>query len=769
MTTLGKYEILAELGAGSMGIIYRARDTVLDREVALKTFAQAGSLDPELKERFYREARFCARLHHPNIVTIYDLGEQEGMAFISMELLTGRDLRKFIVERDVLPAADKVRIMSAVCAGLQHAHESGIIHRDIKPSNILLTRENVPKILDFGIARFPSSRLTMMGRVLGTPHYMAPEQIMGKPCDARSDIFAVGLVTFEFLTFAHPFFGESIPKRIINDAPDSLLSRNPELPPTLEPVIAKALARDPAQRWQTAGEFSAALLQALETPSREDRVYAAAAPVAAPPPPSPKPAQIPANANTEFKMSEVLAALQSLDAALERQDLEAARTAVATIERIAEIDDVYATAAEQSRARLGELEALAPPPPHPPPAATPAPAFAAAQLEAGTQTAAHAPPAWTSAAPSWGASNKVGETSTSGTSSASVTASPEPIKPPVAEPATRPAPSLPPPPAPLASSDVTRFFGNVDVASPVLAPPPPPPPFQARPAPAPGPTPPPAAAPAVATKVPAAPKPATPAATNKKIGALIVGGAIAAAIIVVGAVAAFLVMHRGSVAKAPFVATAEVTVPQAQLYAAPDSSDVLVTLKRGDPVNVISAPRSRDQEWTEVQSVRGKVYPPGAMRTSDLTNWSSTQPDTAWTLLLAFAPTAAASQSETQQYAARVSQYMQDFPNSPHRAEAQAELARLNSSPATSVTAAASPTPSVARPPTRPTSPPPEVSRQPFSPEAGLKRATTYWEQGQYDRAEAVLRRVLADKPDYKPARDLLARVQKAKVLEGGR
>src|SRR5215472_6949494 len=153
MTKLGKYEVVAELAKGSMGVLYRARDTVLDREVALKTIAGTGSLDPELKERFYREARSGARLHHPNVITVYELGEQDGLVFIALELLSGCDLRQFISARRELPPAKKIEVMAAVCDGLHHAHSNGIVHRDIKPSNVFLTDTGVPKILDFGVAR----------------------------------------------------------------------------------------------------------------------------------------------------------------------------------------------------------------------------------------------------------------------------------------------------------------------------------------------------------------------------------------------------------------------------------------------------------------------------------------------------------------------------------------------------------------------------------------------------------------------------------------
>ena len=801
MNTLGKYEIMAELGTGSMGIIYRARDTILDREVALKTFAQAGSLDPELKERFYREARFCARLHHPNIVTIYDLGEQDGTAFISMELLAGNDMRKFIGERHELPIAERIRIMAAVCDGLQHAHESGIVHRDIKPSNILLTPENVPKILDFGIARFPSSRLTMMGRVLGTPHYMAPEQIMGKPCDSRSDLFAAALVTFEMLTYAHPFAGESIPRRIINDNPDSLLALNPAAPPGLEPVMKKALSKDPAQRYQTAADLAAALRSVLDVAPVADYGTATAvnaAPVAAPPPPAP-PLPLPKYVNTEYKMSEVLAALQAFDAAVERKDVAAARSALATVDSIATIDDVYATAAEQSRERLKDLEASAPSSPMPVAAPAPPPA---AHVEKPVE-----PPPASGPAP---VSRFLRELEDERRQAMQKSAPPPPAAPAVAPPVEqRRPPAQPsagtetgtgataaqPEAAPMMSGDVTRFFNNArDVTRPMQAPPaaPPPPdlPKSAPPPPMPQPPAAPRAVPPVqpkpAAQVPRAAAPARPALPGQKQKTnVLIAVVIAAAVVIIGvAVAVYALTHRGNAARVPALATAEIAVTEARLYSAPsESSDILVTLKRGDRLNVTRVPTSQDQEWTQVQYAGAKVYPAGAMRTTDLGNWSSDRPDTALYLLQTFAPAAGAGPTELEEQARRLSQFLQRFPNSAQRAEAQSELDATNAdlarlrgqtpspaaSPATSAAALPSQTPPAAAAVSPPTTPPANASAEPkVSPEAGVKRATAFWEQGEYARAERLLKRVLQADPNYAPAKQLLGRVQKAQQLEGG-
>jgi serine/threonine protein kinase len=205
MTSIGKYQILEELGVGSMGTVYRARDTVLDREVALKTMRAGQYIDPEIKQRFYREARACARLQHPHIVTIHDLGEVNDTAYISMELLVGEDLRKIIEAHREIPLRSRIEIIAQVSDALSLAHKNGVIHRDIKPSNIFVLADNSAKVLDFGIARLSESGLTVVGRVLGTPNYMAPEQIQGSTCDARSDLFSLAIVFFELLTGTHPF------------------------------------------------------------------------------------------------------------------------------------------------------------------------------------------------------------------------------------------------------------------------------------------------------------------------------------------------------------------------------------------------------------------------------------------------------------------------------------------------------------------------------------------------------------------------------------
>lgn len=266
MNILDRYEIVQELGTGSMGIIYRARDKSLDRFVAVKVMRPEFQLDNETLERFRREARACAQLQHPNIVTVYDLAEGDGgVTYIIMELLEGTDLRTAMRKKIPLPVSLKVELMAQICDGLAHAHKHGIVHRDIKPTNLFLHLRNRAKILDFGVARLTSSNLTRTGKILGTPNYMAPEQITGLKCDFRSDLFSTAIVAFELVAGSHPFQAPFIPKRIANDEPDRLRDVDPRLPPQLEQALERALAKDPAERFTTAEEFAAALREVLSS------------------------------------------------------------------------------------------------------------------------------------------------------------------------------------------------------------------------------------------------------------------------------------------------------------------------------------------------------------------------------------------------------------------------------------------------------------------------------------------------------------------------
>ncbi len=272
---LGKYGIAEKLGEGSMGDVYKARDTILGRNVAIKLMAADIQRNPELKLRFYREAKAAANLHHPNIVTIYDLGEDGNTAYIVMELLQGRNLKDIIRDRLEISLEQKLSIMAQVADGLSCAHQSGFIHRDVKPGNIFFTNAGIAKILDFGIAHMPSSDLTRAGQRLGPPVYMSPEQLRGEKCDERSDMFSAGIVLYELLTYIHPFRDKDFAKAMDNILFQDQFNFNeqfPEAPQGLWPILRTCLAKNPSDRYPSMEELSKAcrrLMDELKTTSRQ--------------------------------------------------------------------------------------------------------------------------------------------------------------------------------------------------------------------------------------------------------------------------------------------------------------------------------------------------------------------------------------------------------------------------------------------------------------------------------------------------------------------
>jgi cytochrome c-type biogenesis protein CcmH/NrfG len=259
---LGKYEILARLGQGAMGVVYHAHDPLLDRDVALKVMLTQVAEDPEQKLRFEREARAVARMMHPNVVTVFDLGyHTNGAPYIAMELLRGHDLLHTLRNGPYLTLDRKLAIILQVLEGLGHAHAAGIVHRDIKPANVFIPDGGVAKIMDFGVARFTMSSVTSTGVVVGTADYMSPEQVSGVRVDGRSDLFSTGAMLCELLTGHRPFHGESLVTilfRITHEEPRLDLPPGPEHA-ALVPILRKALAKDVADRYQTAAEFVDAL------------------------------------------------------------------------------------------------------------------------------------------------------------------------------------------------------------------------------------------------------------------------------------------------------------------------------------------------------------------------------------------------------------------------------------------------------------------------------------------------------------------------------
>jgi len=257
---IGKYEVIDLIGRGGMGTIFRARDPVLQRPVALKVISNL-EVTPELRARFFREAQACARITHPNIVIIHDMGEDSGRLFIVMELLEGEELRRVIARQAQLSLSDKLDIVLQICDGLHFAHQKGVVHRDIKPANILLLRTGQVKILDFGIAQIAGAAtqrdLTRTGMFMGTLRYMAPEQVRGQ-ADRRSDLFSVAAVSYELLSGRPPFSGDDplqILEQLRTTTPPRLTELDSSMPTELADVIAQALQKEPGDRFADLGQM----------------------------------------------------------------------------------------------------------------------------------------------------------------------------------------------------------------------------------------------------------------------------------------------------------------------------------------------------------------------------------------------------------------------------------------------------------------------------------------------------------------------------------
>ena len=268
---LGRYQVEKELGKGAMGVVYQGKDPKIGRVVAIKTMALSQEFEAdelaEVKERFFREAETAGRLSHPNIVTIYDAGEEHDLCYIAMELLKGKDLIPYTKPGNLLPVDKVVSIIARVADALGYAHKQNIVHRDIKPANIMYEPESdAPKVTDFGIARITDSSKTKTGMVLGTPSYMSPEQLSGKKVDGRSDLFSLAVSLYQLLCGSLPFVGDSMAQlmfKIANESATDILSVRPDLPPALVAFLDKAMAKDADQRYQTGDEFAAALRAAF--------------------------------------------------------------------------------------------------------------------------------------------------------------------------------------------------------------------------------------------------------------------------------------------------------------------------------------------------------------------------------------------------------------------------------------------------------------------------------------------------------------------------
>jgi len=257
---IGRYRIVGRIGKGGMGMVYRGFDPELERELAIKTLVAEGGFDADSRLRFGVEAKAAARLQHPNIVTVYDRGEDRGVLFIAMEMLPGADLEALLRSGERLPLVEKLDIVAQICRGLAFAHDRGIVHRDIKPSNVRLLDDGTAKIMDFGIAKLGADHhITKTGMMVGTVHYMSPEQVRGHALDGRTDVFSAGVILYELLAGERPFKGDDITQilyKIVNEPPQPLgLETLGELGPPLQKILDKALAKDPAARYASAAAF----------------------------------------------------------------------------------------------------------------------------------------------------------------------------------------------------------------------------------------------------------------------------------------------------------------------------------------------------------------------------------------------------------------------------------------------------------------------------------------------------------------------------------
>src|ERR1700716_1369675 len=265
----GRYEIVAELGRGAMGVVYKARDPQIDRLVALKTFSlfnQEPEQEEEFRQRFVFEAQAAGRLQHPGIVAVFDVGEEteRHQPFIVLEYVAGESLSRILSREKKLSLPRALNLAEEIAEALDYAHAQGVVHRDIKPANILITQEGRAKIADFGIAKLNLAHFTLPGRLLGTPAYMAPEQLVGEAVDGRSDLFSLGVILYVMVTGHSPFHGNSATTvcfKVVNREPVPASAFDLDLPRALDSIISKAVAKNPAERYQRGGDFASDLRQ----------------------------------------------------------------------------------------------------------------------------------------------------------------------------------------------------------------------------------------------------------------------------------------------------------------------------------------------------------------------------------------------------------------------------------------------------------------------------------------------------------------------------
>jgi serine/threonine-protein kinase len=262
LTQVGKYRIDRELGRGAMGVVYKAFDTVVERPVAIKTIRLDVDDAEGLAARLRREAKSVGQLEHTNIVTLYDAGESNGLFYLAMQFIEGETLQSRLERERWFTLKETLEMFAQICSGLDYAHSRGVIHRDIKPANIMITSNGVVKLTDFGIAKLTNAGASTSGLILGTPSYMSPEQAIGKPLDGRSDIFSLGSILYELLTGEKAFAGQNVTTviyKIVHESPTPVLALQPGMDPAVEPIVLKALAKNPDARFQTCQELALAL------------------------------------------------------------------------------------------------------------------------------------------------------------------------------------------------------------------------------------------------------------------------------------------------------------------------------------------------------------------------------------------------------------------------------------------------------------------------------------------------------------------------------
>ncbi len=270
MERIGRYQVIGEVGRGAMGVVYRGQDPAIGRVVAIKTIRLADLTDgnerQRMRDRLFREAQSAGILSHPNIVTIYDIAEENGLAYIFMEFVNGPSLERLLEQPEPVARDKFLTILRQTAYALDYAHGKGIVHRDIKPANIMVHDDGQAKITDFGVAKIVSQQMTQTGAMMGTPSYMSPEQVQGQAVDGRADQFALAVIAYEVFTGEKPFAADYLPTllyRIVSEQPMAPHRLNPAIGPEVEAVLTRALAKDPRERFPTCGEFSNALMEAV--------------------------------------------------------------------------------------------------------------------------------------------------------------------------------------------------------------------------------------------------------------------------------------------------------------------------------------------------------------------------------------------------------------------------------------------------------------------------------------------------------------------------